>query len=142
MTFDSTRKAEVFLTAEIAPSQTQRIAPNLDIAATQPHTESFGAGEVRDLGAVGQNLLSESAQLLAWARWNGEGTSGSKWTDSQQKYADDDRVKLRARAAKLKSDIEASGDNPTQVLDSIFNAKYGVQFPEELIKQARLELGI
>jgi hypothetical protein len=142
MTFDPNRRAEVFLTAEVAPSQTQRIAPNLDIAATQLHAESFGAGEVPDWVAVGQKLLSESAQLLAWARWNGEGTPGSKWTASQQKYADADRLKLRARAAKLKSDIEARCENPARVLDLIFNSKYGVQYPEELRKQARAELGI
>jgi hypothetical protein len=149
MAFDVNRRADLFVSVEVSPSPAKRTPANPSHTAAQPHAESFYEQQTRlmqtdvsEIVAEGRELRLESERLCAWARFMGEGTDAATWKDSRANYAANARLQLRERAAKLKSTVDARCENPARVLDLIFSNKFRGQYPEDLAKQARAELGI
>jgi hypothetical protein len=142
MAFDPTRKADLFVTVEGSPEIAQR-------TVASPHVENFYEQQTRlmmnnigDIVAEGQALRREAEGLIVWRRFMGEGSTAKTWGPQQQAYAASYGPKLRARAVEFTAAVEARCTNPAQILDLIFSDKYRGQYPEDVTKQARAELGI
>jgi hypothetical protein len=99
--------------------------------------ERNGAHFIQEARAI----RHEAEQLIVWVRY-GEGSNSPIWGASQQAYAADLRATLRKRAADLKARIDSKCENPTKVLDSVFNGRLRTDYTEEIIKAARMELGL
>jgi len=152
--FDPNRRADVFLTVESAPDKAPRTVSQPSTVASPPRTapraENFYEQQVKLMRRSGTDVISEGRrlrldanQLLVWCRNMGEGTGAASWGARQQDYAADARLKLRARADKLKADIQSEGRDLEKTLNSVFDPKFRTYpYTEEVERQARAELGI
>lgn len=89
-----------------------------------------------DWFAVGKSLRREAEKFVMWMNFGGSPAQ-------QEIYAHDWRIRMRAQAAQLKSDIAEEGGNVAETLDVIFSKKHQVYpFTESTTLEARKELGI
>jgi hypothetical protein len=152
MAFNPNAKTDPFISVDVEPRlplsaparRAVEIADRQQPGVRNEYAEeavSMRREETHLLTAI-RELRTEAERLIVWMRDMGAGTGASSWGPWQQTYSADLRRTNRAKADKLKSEVEAKfpGDAGRRLLDAIF-ATPG-KYPPNVTQEARTELGL
>jgi len=121
------------ITGEVKMPQVPKVSTPADNSL---HAMAQVTANSVDWFAVGRSLRREAEKFVMWVNFGGSNAQ-------QEHYAVDWRIRMRAQAAQLKSDIAEAGGDVAEVLDKIFDKTYQTYpFTESTTLEARKELGI
>jgi hypothetical protein len=149
--FNPKAQTEPYISIEVAEpeqesvqesSPKQRVSkPSFEDQEYSRQTELM-KNDITSFVAEGKDIRNEVEGLIRWKQFMGEASGSPKWGRTQQECAAHSIQTQRARLAKLRAAIAAKRPDGPEIIDYIFSPQNRTQHPEEITKQARLELGI